>query len=93
MGGRLQLHFLAPSQSAKKAPAKQGLLSAEPRLNLSHTSHTRHMDTDKPKAIVLFIIGILMLVGWVLVIWVACEVTTAALHTLQYIVDLAQMDP
>lgn len=51
------------------------------------------MDLEKPKRIVLILVGFLMLIGWALVIWVAMIVTHSALDTLAYIVDLAQMDP
>jgi len=51
------------------------------------------METTKPGKIVLLILGVLMLAGWALVIWVAMQVTHAALDTLAYIVDLAQYTP
>jgi len=51
------------------------------------------METSKPGKIVLLILGVLMLAGWALVIWVAMQVTHAALETLAYIVDLAQYTP
>lgn len=49
------------------------------------------MEVDKPKRIVLFVLGVLMLVAWALIIWVATVVTHTMLDTLSYIVDLAQM--
>ena len=51
------------------------------------------METKKPGPIVLWIIGIILLLGWALVIWVCTIVTHTALETLAYIVDLAQMTP
>jgi len=93
MGGRLQLHFLAPSQSAKKPLQSKGLNSGKARNSLSLTCHSGHMETKKPGPIVLWIIGIVLLLGWALVIWVCTIVTHTALETLAYIVDLAQMTP
>jgi hypothetical protein len=49
------------------------------------------METSKPGKIVLFILGVLMLLGWALIIWVATIVTHTAVEVLAYIVDLAQM--
>ena len=51
------------------------------------------MEPATPAKIVLLVLGALMLAAWALIIWVAIQVTTAALGTLQYIVDLAQMTP
>lgn len=51
------------------------------------------METNKPEKIVLWILGIGLLLGWALVIWVCTIVTHTAVETLAYIVDLAQMDP
>jgi hypothetical protein len=51
------------------------------------------METSKPGKIVLLIIGVLLLAGWALVVWVAMLVTHTALETLAYIVDLAQYTP
>lgn len=51
------------------------------------------MELPKPDKIVLLVIGVLMLCGWALVIWVAMQVTQTALETLAYIVDLAQYTP
>lgn len=40
------------------------------------------------------IVAVLLLaIGWSLVVWMAVIVSDNLLHTLQYIVDLAQMDP
>lgn len=60
---------------------------------MSNWFHTGHMETSKPGKIVLVIIGVLLLAGWALVIWVAMLVTHTALETLAYIVDLAQYTP
>lgn len=49
------------------------------------------MEPTRPARIVLAIIGIIMLIGWALVIWAAALVTQTALDTLSYIVDLSQM--
>lgn len=51
------------------------------------------MELPKPGKIVLVIIAAALIAGWALVIWVAMQVTTTALETLQYIVDLAQYTP
>lgn len=59
--------------------------------HLSNTSHTFPMEPDKPRRIVLGIIGAAMVAGWALVIWVATLVTHTALETLAYIVELAQL--
>ena len=60
---------------------------------MSNWFHTERMEPLKPQKIVLGIIGAAMLAGWALVIWVAMQVTHAALETLAYIVDLAQYTP
>jgi hypothetical protein len=49
------------------------------------------MEPTRPNKIVLAIIGVAMLIGWALVIWVATLVTHTALETLAYIVELAQL--
>lgn len=49
------------------------------------------MNPPKPAAVVLLILGVLMVVAWALVIWVAIQVTETSLGTLSYIVELAQM--
>jgi hypothetical protein len=66
---------------------------ANPISTLSHWFHTGHMETSKPGKIVLVIIAAALIAGWALVIWVAMQVTTTALETLAYIVDLAQYTP
>lgn len=71
----------------------QGINCGKARNSLSHSSHTGHMETNKPEKIVLWILGIGLLLGWALVIWVCTIVTHTAVETLAYIVDLAQMDP
>lgn len=58
---------------------------------MSNFRNTERMETSKPGKIVLFILGVLMLLGWALIIWVATIVTHTAVEVLAYIVDLAQM--
>jgi hypothetical protein len=65
----------------------------EPADPLSLPAHTAGMEPTKPQKVVLLVLGLFMLVAWALIIWVATVVTHTALETLQYIVDLSQMDP
>lgn len=51
------------------------------------------MEVKKPSAWVWLLLLGLLVAAWALIIWVAMEVTTTALQTLQYIVDLAQYTP
>ena len=62
-----------------------------PRLNLSHSSHTRPMEVPKPQKIVLVVLLLVLAGAWALVIWVATVVTQTMLNVLTYIVELAQM--
>ena len=80
---------LALRDSLKKQRKKR----ARAHDHLSNSGHTERMETSKPGKIVLLIIGVLLLAGWALVIWVAMAVTHTALETLAYIVDLAQYTP
>jgi hypothetical protein len=51
------------------------------------------MEPTRPARIVWLLLAALMIAAWALISWIATEVTTTALQTLQYIVDLAQMTP
>lgn len=50
------------------------------------------MEPTKPAKLVLFVVGVLMLVGWALIIWIATIVTHTAVEVLAYIVELAQLN-
>lgn len=50
------------------------------------------MEPTKPQKLVLLVLGAFMLVAWALIIWVATVVTQTALETLQYIIELAQLN-
>lgn len=50
------------------------------------------MEPSKPAKVVLLALGALMVAAWALIIWVATVVTQTMLSTLQYIVDLSQMN-
>lgn len=61
-------------------------------MSLIERFHTDLMETSKPAKIVLLILGAFLLVAWALIIWVATVVTQTALETLQYIIELAQLN-
>lgn len=51
------------------------------------------MEVKKPSPWVWILMLALLVGAWALIIWIAMEVTSTALQTLQYIVDLAQYTP
>lgn len=97
VGGAVHNSFPSSNrQGIKRASfgSSQGKLRkrpANPTSNLSNQVHTRHMEPTRPARIVWLLLAALMVAAWALIIWVATEVTSTALQTLQYIVDLAQM--
>jgi hypothetical protein len=51
-----------------------------------------HMDPTKPEKILLLFLAGILVAAWAIIIWVATVVTQTMLSTLQYIVDLSQMN-
>jgi hypothetical protein len=49
------------------------------------------MNPSKPAAIVLIILVAMLVAAWALIIWVALQVSTVVLDTLNMIVELAAM--
>lgn len=93
MGGRLQLPFLAPSQSAQKLWQSQSLNSGKTRKLLSNTRHTGPMKHAAARGWITSFLAVLTLTVWAFIIWMACYVSTIILQTLQQIVDLAAISP
>jgi hypothetical protein len=50
------------------------------------------MEPTKPALIVLAVLAALLIAAWTLVIWVAMQVSTTVLETLDMIVKLAAMN-
>lgn len=99
LGGRAQPYSYLPKQGASKTGARSASSPEKLRKkrvqaleSLSHWIHAELMETSKPAKVVLVILGAFLLVAWALIIWVATVVTQTALETLQYIIELAQLN-
>lgn len=93
MGGRLQLPFLAPSQSAKKLWQSQSLNRRKPRKTLRLPAYGPAMKTalvSRSTAVVLLLLTVSV---WVVLILVALHVSGIVLDTLDMIVQLAAISP
>lgn len=60
---------------------------------LSLTSHTGHMITMKMRVLALVLATLLLLLSWAVVLWVALQVSSTVLNTLDMIVELAAISP
>lgn len=60
---------------------------------LSLTSHTGHMISMKIRLLALAVSLLVLLVAWAAVIWVALQVSSTVLNTLEMIVELAAISP
>lgn len=55
-------------------------------------AHNLTMEPSKPQKVVLLILAGMVTGAWALIIWIATIVTQSMLETLNYIVELANMN-
>lgn len=93
MGGRLHTRFLSLKKSGLSR--RESLIKSFRKTAdvLILTSHSGPMHTTAKRPWLTIILGVLTLIVWAWIIWMACYVSTIILQLLQQIVDLAAISP